>query len=316
MMGNNGQTLEELDRDITNDPQNAKAWAGRGETYRLMKRYQEALEDFNRAIELKPDYAWALAHRGETSFLMDAFEGAIEDFNRAIELQPNYIWALAHRGVTYERIEHYEEALVDLDRAIALQPDYAWAIAYRCRTYEMLRRYEEALVEFDRAIALDKSIIKENWLAERGLFLSFVGRYAEAMEHYQQALEKDPEDGLILYWIATLKARWKGLDEALPEIERAKSVLQAKLAASGSEASAIIYELGGLAATQGRKDEALAYLEESIVGDYFSRRRACHDFAWLDLHQEPRFQKVTNICSNGQESFYNVEQVGQRQASH
>ncbi|MBP0033707.1 MAG: tetratricopeptide repeat protein [Roseofilum sp. Belize BBD 4] len=293
MMGNNGQTLEKLDRDITNDPQNAKAWAGRGETYRLMKRYQEALEDFNRAIELKPDYAWALAHRGETSFLMDAFEGAIEDFNRAIELQPNYIWALAHRGVTYERIEHYEEALVDLDRAIELQPDYAWAIAYRCRTYGMLRRYEEALVEFDRAIALDKTIIKEDWRAERGLFLSFMGRYAEAIEHYYRALEDDPKDSLTLYWMAITKARWKGLAEARREIEQAQLVLQAKLARMGSQNSAVIYELGGLAAIEGRNNEALAYLEEAMSLDYYPKRRAFLDLAWLDLHLEPRFQQLT-----------------------
>ncbi|MDB9518926.1 tetratricopeptide repeat protein [Roseofilum reptotaenium CS-1145] len=297
-MRNNGQTLEKLDRELASNPQNARAWAGRGENYRLMKRYREALEDFNRAIELNPNYAWALAHRGETSFLLDAFEEALEDFNRAIELQPNYVWALAHRGVTYERIERYEDALVDLDRAIELQPDYAWAIAYRCRTYEMLRRYEEALVEFDRAIALDKTIIKEGWLAERGLFLTLIERYAEAMEHYQQALETDPEDSLTLYWIATLKARWKGLLEARPEIERAKSVLQAKLAADSSETSATIYELGGLAAIEGRNDEALAFLEEAISLDYFPRRRALHDLAWFDLHLEPRFQKVTNVCSN------------------
>ena len=294
MMGNNGQTLEELDRDLTHDPQNAREWAGQGETYRLMKRYREALEDFNRAIELKPDYAWALAHRGETSFLSEAFEDALADFNRAIELKPDYIWALAHRGVTYERIERYEEALVDLDRAIELKPDYAWAIAYKFRTYGMLRRYEEALVEFDRAIALDETIIKEDWRAERGLFLSFMGRYAEAMEHYYRALEKDPEDILTLYWIAITKARWKGLAEARPEIEQVKSVLQAELAGGGSQTSAIIYELGGLAAIEGRNDEALAYLEEAMSLDYYPKRKAFLDLAWLDLYLEPRFQQLTD----------------------
>lgn len=294
-MGNNGQTLEELDRDITNDPQNAKAWAGRGETYRLMKHYREALKDFNRAIELKPNYIWALAHRGETSFLMDAFEEALEDFNQAIERQPNYIWALAHRGVTYERIERYEEALVDLDRAIELQPDYAWAIAYRCRVYGMLRRYEEALVEFDRAIALDETIVKENSMAERGLLLSLNGRYAEAIEHCQQALEQDPEESLTLYLLAIIKTRWQGLTETRAEIERAKSVLQTKLAIGDSDISAITYELGGLAAIEGKNEEALTYLEKSISLDYYPKRRAFHDLAWLDLRLEPQFQELIGM---------------------
>ena len=45
-----------------------RAWAitSRGETYRLMERYDEALTDLNRAIELDPDHAWAIASRGHT----------------------------------------------------------------------------------------------------------------------------------------------------------------------------------------------------------------------------------------------------------
>lgn len=290
--------LEKLNRAIAQNPEDAKAWAGRGEAYRLMKHYGEALADFNRAIELKPDYAWALAHRGETYFVMEAFEEALADFNLAIKLNPDYIWALAHQGVAYERIERYEEALTALDRVIQLKPDYAWAIAYKGRAYEMLRRYEEALVEFDRASALDETIIKDG-LAERGLLLSFMGRCAEAMAYFQRALEKDSENSFTLYLIAITKARWKGLNEALPEIERAKSVLQAKLNVDGSEASAIIYELGGLAAIEGKNNEALAYLEKAMSLDYIPRRRALHDLAWLDLQLEPQFQNLTGINLTG-----------------
>ena len=39
----------------------------RGETYRLMMRYEEALTDFDRAIELNNDYAWAIAKRSTLS---------------------------------------------------------------------------------------------------------------------------------------------------------------------------------------------------------------------------------------------------------
>jgi tetratricopeptide (TPR) repeat protein len=286
------ESLEKLNRAIAQNPEEAKAWAGRGEAYRLMKHYDEALTDFNRAIELKPDYAWALAHRGETYFVMQAFEEALADFNLAIKLSPHYIWALAHRGVAYERIECYEEALADLDRAIELKPDYAWAIAYKGRAYEMLRRYDEALVELERASAIDETIIKD-WLTERGLLLSFMGRYAEAMQYFQQVLEKESENSFTLYLVATIKARWKGLAEARQEIKRAKSVLQAKLDVDSSEASTIIYELGGLAAIEGRNNEALAYLEKAMSLDYIPRRRALHDLAWLDLQLEPQFQNLT-----------------------
>lgn len=60
----------------------------RGQTYRLMGRYEEALTDFHRAIELRPDADWAVAERGETHRLMERYEEALSDFDRAIELHP------------------------------------------------------------------------------------------------------------------------------------------------------------------------------------------------------------------------------------
>jgi tetratricopeptide (TPR) repeat protein len=37
----------------------------RGQTYRLMGRYDEALTDFNRAIELQPNADWALPNEAK-----------------------------------------------------------------------------------------------------------------------------------------------------------------------------------------------------------------------------------------------------------
>jgi tetratricopeptide (TPR) repeat protein len=63
-----------------------------------MERY-EALADLNRAIELNPeDAASAFASRGETFRLMDRYEDALADFNRAIELDPDPAWVIASRG--------------------------------------------------------------------------------------------------------------------------------------------------------------------------------------------------------------------------
>ena len=70
----------------------------RGQTYRLMGRYDEALTDFNQALELQPEADWAVAERGETYRLMGHHEQALTDFNQAIELNPQSDWAIAHRG--------------------------------------------------------------------------------------------------------------------------------------------------------------------------------------------------------------------------
>src|SRR5919202_2429591 len=287
------ETLTELNQVIEQSPDDAKEIVHQGESYRLTGHFEAALADFDRAIELNPTYAWAIGHRGETYYLIKRYEEALADFNRAVTLKPDYSWAIAHRGVSYERIERYEEALADLNEAIQLNPKYAWAYAYRCRAYDMLRRYEEALIDFDGAIALDETIIKD-WLTERGLLLSLLGRYSEAMAYYGRALQEKPDNHFTLYCIAFTKTRWQGRGQTQTEIDKARSVLHSYLKIEANEnvevRSAILYELAGLDALEGKIDQAIESLQEAISLHYLPQRRARHDLAWLDLYQNPRFQ--------------------------
>ncbi|MFB2970728.1 tetratricopeptide repeat protein [Aerosakkonema sp. BLCC-F183] len=277
---------------IAQNPNNAKAFAQRGESYRQMKRYPEALADFNRAIALSPNYAWAYAHR----------------------------------GVVYRRLLRYEEAWADFNKAIELKPDYAWAYAYRGVMCSIANRYAEAVVEFDRAIALDETIGKY-WGNERGFPLMRLGRYAEAMECYEQTLTARPNDPLAVYCIAVNQTLWQGLAKAQTEIDRARTVLQSMVDAeetrffketgflSNSDETAnpksqiqnlkwyggsdiALYALGGLAALAGDFDKALNYLQAAISVEYdLNVEMVRNDPAWFNLHSDPRFQVLTN-CKN------------------
>ncbi|RKZ78246.1 MAG: hypothetical protein DRR19_26735 [Candidatus Parabeggiatoa sp. nov. 1] len=272
------------------NPKNSRAIAQLGESYRLMKRYSEALGEFNRAIELNSDYAWAMAHRGETYCLMNRYFEALADFNQAIELNPDYAWAYAHRGDTYRLMTRNAEALADLNRAIELTPDYAWAYACRCLSYEQMKRYKEALVDFDRTIALDETIFSV-WRSDRGLLLSYCGRYAEAIEYCQQWLNQENEEThLIRYSLAVAKACEQGRAEAQAEIDKARAALQAMV--NMDTGGAVLYRLGGLAALEGKADQALHYLQKALLlrGSRFETAR--HDPAWRDLRTDPRFQSL------------------------
>jgi tetratricopeptide (TPR) repeat protein len=283
------KTLTELEQAIAQNPNDVRAIAHRGETYRLMERYEEALGYFDRAIELKPDYYWAIAHRGETYRLMERYEEALAEFGRAIKLKLNYAWALAHQGVCYYQLKRYQQAWKNFDRAIQLNSDYAWTMIYRSQLYALENRYEEALVDFDRGISLDQNIIP-SWHGERGLLLSYLGRYAEAIECCEQGLEKNSKDYITLYTLAIVKARWKGIDAAKIEIDKTRSVLQAIGNPKGR--ADILYRLGGLAALEGKPDEALRFLQEAIWLENEPLELARRDLAWLDLRHNLSFQLI------------------------
>ena len=116
------KALDLCNREIELDPGDALAVASRGETYRRMRRYDEALADFNRAIEVNPGYAQAVASRGETYRRMRRYDEALADFSRAIELDPDDSRAIATRGHTYWKVKRYDEALADLNRVVESTP--------------------------------------------------------------------------------------------------------------------------------------------------------------------------------------------------
>lgn len=100
------------------DPDCAGALASRGETYRLLKRYNEALADFDRALKLDPSYAWAISRRGQTYHALKRYDQALQHFDRAIESDPDEDWYFYERALIYRVMGQRHEAHGDMHTAI------------------------------------------------------------------------------------------------------------------------------------------------------------------------------------------------------
>ena len=55
--------MEDYDKAIELDPNDAEAYNNRGNSYRDLGQYQRAIEDYDKAIELDPNDAEAPTHR-------------------------------------------------------------------------------------------------------------------------------------------------------------------------------------------------------------------------------------------------------------
>jgi tetratricopeptide (TPR) repeat protein len=218
------EALKDFDQAIELNPKYDWAIANRGYTYRLMERYEEALKDFNCAIELNPKYDWAIAHRGKTYRSMKRYEEALKDFDCAIELNSKLDWTIANRGYTYRLMERYQEALKDFAQAIELNPKFDWAIAHRGKTYRSMKRYEEALKDFDCAIELNP---KSQWaIALRGYAYLMLKRYNEALENLNCAINLKPDNDWHLYSRALAYQALNQVDKARIDLNNATKLAQ------------------------------------------------------------------------------------------
>ena len=286
--------LKQVNKKIAQNPDDAWAYARRGQLYSQNNQLNEALADFNRALEISPNYAWVLAQRGEIYRAMECFDRAITDFSSNLALDPNNNWALAHRGAThysrYDRQTNHAQALQDLDKAIQQQPTYAWAIMHRANLYVAMQDYEQALVDIDRSHVLDPTILLP-WIGERAMVLNFAGRYDETIAGCQQAVQEDPEEYFAWYSLTVAQNSVYGLQEAQHSLNQAEQVLQ-KVVTQRPEDGLALYRLAGMAALQEKTELAFTYLEAAIQAHREPRQSAMHDPVWRPFHHLPRYDQL------------------------
>jgi TolB-like protein/Flp pilus assembly protein TadD len=229
------KAIEYFQLAISKDPNDARAYAGRADSYlslALVEALQEAIppnegfpkarEAVTRALELDETLGEAHATLGHIHFQYDRDWAAAErEFKRAIELNPNY--ANAH---------HW----------------YALSLMWT-------GRHDEALLEVTRARQLDPLLLAVN--ANLGFILAAARRYDEAVAECRKTVDLDPNFPLAHYrlgQIYTLKGRYS---EAIPELEKA-------VALSRSSPRAIA-ELALAYALNGNSAEALRLAGELIA---------------------------------------------------
>ncbi|MFE7385810.1 tetratricopeptide repeat protein [Streptomyces zhihengii] len=184
------EALIELDRALTHNARNARAWAHRGEVSRWLGRYEQAVSDLAAALELDPTYTWALGSRGQAHRQAGRYDQAITDLTAALELDPTYTWALGSRGEAHRQADRYEQAAADLTAALELDPTFVWALACRGEAHRQAGRYEKAVADFTAALEIDRTFA---WaLAQRGETHRQAGRYEQAVADFTAALELAP----------------------------------------------------------------------------------------------------------------------------
>lgn len=211
---------------VDRDPGDAFAWAGLALGYATYGHGLEPRHDVwpraraaaLRALTLDPTLAEAHAALADVKLYSEwDWRGAEASFRRANELNPSLA------------MNHYH---------------YAWYLV-------LFRRFDEAVAEHRRAQQLDPlNPLHTYWLG--GLYLyQDLGRYREAIDAVETALEIDPDNPTALMVLGLAQAAGGMHEEAIASAQRGADIAAAIRAPLG-----LIYDLAG------RDDAARAVLTE------------------------------------------------------
>jgi tetratricopeptide (TPR) repeat protein len=146
-------------------------------------------------------------------------EGALK---KAIELDPGHGEAHAHLARLFYLVGNWESFRPTIQRAIELQPRNFLACYYYGqlilldggdKAQERAVEYFEKSVRFDSSFAAGYIAIGQVWASQ--------GKWKEALQSYQQAVQKDPRNNRVLYLMAQAYRSLGQTGEAKKCLERA-----------------------------------------------------------------------------------------------
>ncbi len=196
-LGRVEEALQSFDRALAEDARFAAAHFNRALALASSGRNADALAGYDAVLVCQPDSVAALNNRGSVLAAMDRVDDAIASWDRVLALRPDFSEARANRAAALLAVARSgrlspEDALAAVDRVLAEQPRLAEAHANRGSILMELGRYAAALDEYDEALTLKPDLIGAH--GNRSALLSMLARHDEALASFERALAIDPRN--------------------------------------------------------------------------------------------------------------------------
>ena len=273
---------ELLDAAIEIDPEYAPAHAQRAITYLLLVEDQygdisrevadPAAKGFiDRALSLDPGLAeaWAglgLYHNGQPS----AHNQAIEALEKALSINPNLINASNWLQIAYSTAGMTGKVLPILEGMLERDPLYRPAIGNTVDEFNRLGMQERslALIERTRPFIPDDAHL----VNYKAATLQSMGRYSEAIPLGEEAVRRQPTDGIFRITLGFAHWATHQYEQMLhPDLPDFMRIIALDLLGSREEATILAYERAGkgnpgpllfLMSRSGRFEDMVRYVEE------------------------------------------------------
>jgi len=182
-------TLGHLPAEPLDDmPQlNAATFFAHGHLLERQGQFERAAVQYRKALRINPDFLEARNRLGITLNKLARHDEASEQFRLAISKHPDLAYLYNNLGFSLYLEGKYAEARTALETALELQEDYPRARMNYAVVLGKLDRFDEAYQQ------LLKACSRADACYNIGLMLTEAGRYAEAAQYLQAALDLNPD---------------------------------------------------------------------------------------------------------------------------
>ncbi len=258
-----------------------------GQLYRVPGWHDRSIEEFQRVLKLDPNNAKAWRGLAMTFEEMPARRsGAAAALEKAIQLEPGYYANYLESGSFYRRIGDYEAAERNWQKVIELAPRLGAAHTNLGALYGDMGRYADSERELKTALEIDPR--SRAALNNLGAMLVYQHRDAEALGYYERARAIGPETYILMTNLGDSYRRTGQAPAAASAYRRGLELAENLLLRNVSDATARAF-MGYFAARLGNRAMAERETGQAIGAaplDGRVQRRACLTYEALGLRDK------------------------------
>jgi len=240
---------QEAAKSFPNQPEILKRL---GIVYQTELKFPESIGTFQRVLQDVPQYPEVNFYLGLSEFGLNQFDKAVDAFNKELDANPRYRRARYYEALAYQSLNRNADALRQFEILLQDQPNDAAVL------YQMIRFLKAATIQSINHLGnLDPN--SEYMLILKAEGYTEEGRYAEAIEKYNELLKKNPNFPGAHYGLGL--TYWKKVDYPSAELQ-----LRQALREDPNHPMANYYLADILLKSQ-RTAEAVPLLETTVAGE-------------------------------------------------
>jgi len=295
----------------SNYPQQPEILKRLGLIYQTELKFQLSIETFQKVLEQAPQYPEVNFYVGLSYLGLNQFEKAIEAFNKELEANPKYKRAHYYQGLAYESLNRNVDAWRQYDLILQedpsdkkvlfqvikllksstvqtikqlgnLDPDSDFMLVLKAEGYADDEKYAEAIQKYQELLNKNPNFPGIHFAL--GTIYYNKLDFTNAEKELRLALSEDPNLPMANYYLADIMMRSQRIEQAVP-------LLEIVVAASPQFMRGYL-QLGKCYATQGRNEEALKLYLRAVQlepNDKMTHYQLAQLYARLDQPDKQRY---------------------------
>ena len=226
-MGKYQEAAEQFQKALALEPTSDDSYVGLGTAYEGLGRMNDAEKTYQQAISLRPQYAAGYNWLGAFYHRHARYADAIQLFSQVVKISPDSYIGYSNLGAAYVESGDYERAIPILNHSLAIRPTYL-AYSNLGTAYFFEGRFEDAVGSYEGALKFNDrhydvwGNLGDAYYWAPGRRDSPVGAYRRAIDLATQQFAVNPQDAVLLSYIAQYHAMVGEKELALEGIERAQ----------------------------------------------------------------------------------------------